>query len=191
MRVCLENGRARSDHFAPLAPRIARSADLLQPAVGGRQIRRGWQSSLSGGLPCAIDVEDQGVGSLPIPQPTWFLLLFQRSGHQVFQEERAQRLDRSLVEAGEKAGERRARRQSIPSEQSHEGAGKWLHALIERFQGAFRACRIAQQHSDKVYHLIVTEAATRKAHLLFYGGQHPLVFQEVRDHGHFPEPAGR
>jgi len=74
--VCLENRRARPDHFTLFASRIAWGAHLPQPAVGRRQIRRGWQSRFSGGLAGAIDIEDQGVGSLPIPQPTRFLLLF-------------------------------------------------------------------------------------------------------------------
>src|SRR5260221_14070779 len=46
LRVCLQNGRARADHFAPLAPRIARSADLIQSALGRRKIRCARQGSL-------------------------------------------------------------------------------------------------------------------------------------------------
>src|SRR5258708_39295192 len=41
MRVCLENGRARSDHFTSLASCIARGTDFVQAALCGWKIRRG------------------------------------------------------------------------------------------------------------------------------------------------------
>ncbi len=164
VRMCLENGRARPDHFAPFAPRIARSADLVQPAPCGWEIRSARQSSLAGGLSRAIDIEHQPMRSLPVPQPSCMLLLLQRPGYQIFEKQRAQGLDRSLIQSGKKTGERRASRQAIPPEQSHERIGKWLHALIERFECAFAADRIAQQHDHKVDEIIVSEAAARKTH---------------------------
>ncbi len=82
-------------------------------------------------------------------------------------------------------------RQAFPSEQGHERVGERLHALIERFKGAFATDRIPQQHSHKVDEVIVPEAATRKAHLLLQSQKHALAFQEMRDQGHFAEPAGR
>src|SRR5256885_17051337 len=74
----LQHGGARSDHFAPFAPKIAGSADLLQPALHGGEIRRAWQSALAGGVSRAIHIEDQVVCSLTIPQPTRLFLFHQR-----------------------------------------------------------------------------------------------------------------
>jgi hypothetical protein len=46
MGMGLQNGRARPDNLAPLAPCVARSADLVQSAVLGREIRRARQGAL-------------------------------------------------------------------------------------------------------------------------------------------------
>src|SRR5437879_7531889 len=133
----LQHGGARSDHFAPFAPKIAGSADLLQPALHGGEIRRAWQSALAGGLSRAIHIEDQGVCSLAIPQPTRLLLFHQRASQEILQKERAQSLDRGLVEGRQKAGERRAMRQALGCGQSHVGVGERRQARIERFQRPF------------------------------------------------------
>jgi len=107
------------------------------------------------------------------------------------QKQRTQSLNRGLVEGRQKARERRAVRQTFPSEQGHEWASEWLHALVERGKSRFAADGIPQQHRHKVDEIIVPETATRKAHLLLYRHKHALAFQEVRDHAHFAKPAGR
>src|SRR6266581_2980073 len=191
VRVCLENGRARPDHFAPLAPQIARSADLVQPTLGGWEIRCARQGSLAGGLSRPINIEHQVVCSLPVPQPTCFLLLLHRSCQEIFEKHRAQRLNRSLIQSGKKATQCRASGQAIPSEQRHERVGKRLQALVERFQRAFAADGIAQQHSHKVDELIASEAPTRKAHAFFNEREHTLVPQIVSYERHFAQPAWR
>src|SRR5947209_4385834 len=108
MRMGLQDGSPRAQHFASFAPEIARRADLAHAALRGRQIWRVRQSSLAGGLSRPIHIENLPPGSLPVPQPTRLLRLLQRSGHQVFEKDHAQRLDRLLVQAGEKARKRRA-----------------------------------------------------------------------------------
>jgi hypothetical protein len=133
--------------------------------AGGRSDVQG-KAAYAGSLPCAIDIEHQPIISLPIPQSPRLLLLLQRSGQQVFQKKRAESLDCGLVERCEKAGKRRAMRQSVPIKQGHERVGERLQALIERFEGAFATDRIAQQHGHKVDEIIVSEAAARKAHAL-------------------------
>jgi len=156
-----------------------------------RQISRLGQGGLSGGLSRAIHIEDVVVRSFAVPQPAWLFRTFQRASHQIFQKERTQSLDCGLVERRQKARERRAVRQTLPSEQGHEGASERLNALIERGQGRFAADGIPQQNCHKVAEIIVPETATRKAHLLLYRHKYALALQEVRDHAHFAEPAGR
>src|SRR6266496_930668 len=89
MRVCLENGRARSEHFTSLASCIARGTDFVQAALCGWKIRRAGQGSLAGGLSRAINIKYQPVRSLPVPQSTRFLPLLQRASQQIFQKESA------------------------------------------------------------------------------------------------------
>src|SRR6266516_6982838 len=48
MRMRLQNGRAGSDHFAPLGSEIPRSTDLTQSSLRGRTRIRLGQSSLAG-----------------------------------------------------------------------------------------------------------------------------------------------
>src|SRR6266702_4711411 len=72
MRVGLQQSGPRPEHFAPLASQIARSADLAQSALHGRQISRLGQGSLTGGLSRAIHIEDEVVRSLSVPEPAWF-----------------------------------------------------------------------------------------------------------------------
>src|SRR6266702_7261254 len=189
--VSLENGRARPDHFPPLAPGIARSTHLLQPTRCGGQIRCAGQSALAGSLSRAINIAHHGASSAPIPQSARLLLPLQRSGHEVFEKQGAQSLDRSLIQSGKEAGECRARGLAIAAEECHERFGKRLHTLIEGFQRAFEASRIPYEDRHKVDDLIVSEATTGKAYSLFYGRKDTLAFQNMRDHDHFPEPAGQ
>ena len=119
------------------------------------------------------------------------LLFVQRASQQIFQKERAQGLDRGLVKGGEKATECRTRRQTVASKERHERACPGLDLLVKGFQRPFAADGIAEEHRDKIDHLVATEAATGKAHLLFNGSKRTLAFEVVSHHRHFPEPAGR
>ena len=166
MGMRLQERRPGSHDLPSFAPGVAGSTDLAQSALCSRTIRGVRQRSLAGSFSCAIHIEDHIVCPLPIPESTDFLRAFQRASQQVFEKERAQSLHCGLVKGREKAGECRAMRQAFPSEQSHERVGERLHTLIERFNGAFAADRIPQQHRYKVDKIIVPEAAACKAHLL-------------------------
>src|SRR5207237_3789161 len=100
-------------------------------------------------------------------------------------------IDRRCIQRGMEAVEGRARWQANAAEQCHDRFGKRLHTLIEGFQRAFEASRIPHEDSHKVDDLIVSEAATGKAYSLFYGRKDTLAFQNMREHDHFPEPAGQ
>lgn len=161
MGMGLQEGSARPEHFAPLASEIARSADFTQAALHRRQISRLGHGGLSGGLSCAIHIEDEPMASFAIPQPAWLFRTFQRASHHIFQKERTQSLDCGLVERREIARERRAVRQAFPSEQGHEGVSERLNALIERCQSHFAADGIPQQNCHKVDEIIMPETPTR------------------------------
>jgi len=66
-----------------------------------------------------------------------------------------------------------------------------LQAFIERFVGALTTDRIAEQHRDKIDHLVMSEAATGKMYLLFKSSKHALAFEVVGDQSHLSKPGGR
>src|SRR6266568_1738791 len=128
---------------------------------------------------------------LPIPQPSWFFL-GERTAAEILKKQLPQCLDGCLFKGCQEATQRRARRQSVPSEQGHEGGSKGLYPLIKGLQGLFATDGIAQQHGDKVNDLIASEAAARKTHAVLNGSQHckryhkrgPLAIPKV---SHFPQ----
>jgi hypothetical protein len=50
-----------------------------------------------------------------------------------------------------------------------------LEVLIKGFQRSFAADSITEENGHKIDHLVASETAAGKAHLLFYGGKHPLT----------------
>jgi hypothetical protein len=58
------------------------------------------------GMPRAIHIEDQLLCSLPVPQSPCILFLLQGPGEQVFEKQRTQRLDWSLIQCCQKPAER-------------------------------------------------------------------------------------
>src|SRR5712691_11090860 len=69
----------------------------------------------------------------------------------------SQGLDRSLVKRGQKAAERRTRRQAVAPEERHESRSPGLHLLVEGFERAFPTDGIANEHDDKIDHFIATD----------------------------------
>jgi hypothetical protein len=66
-----------------------------------------------------------------------------------------------------------------------------VHSLVERFQRAFTAERVAEEDGEKVDHLVVTEAPPHKMHTLSDLGQ-DIVLAKVRCQQHdFSEPGRR
>ena len=175
MSMSLQDGGTRSHNFPPFASGVAGGTQGAQAPLWHRPIRCLWQSALAGCLSRAIHIENEEVVPLPIPQSTWMLLFHQRTSQQIFQNKGSQGLDRSLIKRREKAAECRTGRQTVASKERHERVCPGLHPLVKAFQRPFGACRIAEEHGDKINHLVPPEAATSKAHLLFNGSKHPLV----------------
>lgn len=63
--------------FPAFAPRVAGGTERAQAPPGGRLIQGFRQSTLAGCEASAIDVEDEEVVALSVPQSSW-LLLFRR-----------------------------------------------------------------------------------------------------------------
>ena len=108
MGMGLEYGGPRPNGFPSLAPEIAWSTHFIQSTLCWWEIRGTGQSALASGLSRAIYVEDEPLCSLPVPQPSRLFLLLQRASKQVFEKHGTQRLNRCLIERGEKATECRA-----------------------------------------------------------------------------------
>jgi hypothetical protein len=130
---------------------------------------------LAGRLARASHIENEEVVPVPVPQSTWMLLFPQRTSQQLVQKKASQGLDRSLIQRGEKAAERRTGRQTVAPTERHERVCPGLQPFVKAFQRPFAADGIAEQHGDKINHLVTPEAATSKAHLLCNGCKHPLV----------------
>jgi hypothetical protein len=91
------------------------------------------------------------------------------------QKKGSQGLNRGLVQRGEKATERRTGRQAVAPKERHERACPGLESFVKVFQRPFTADGIADKHGDKIDYLVMSEAATSKAHLLFNGCKHALA----------------
>jgi hypothetical protein len=186
----LRDGRTRPDDLPTLAPGVAWCTHSTQPPLGCRQFRRLWQSTLARGLARAIDVEDDSLSACSITQPACLPLFTQRARQPIFNKERAQGFDSSLGETGKKATKRGARWQLLSSEEGHEASGKGLQALVVGFERSLTADSVAQQHRDKVDHLIAPEAVTGKTHTLTDGIKDTLSPKIVDNEGNFPQPTG-
>jgi hypothetical protein len=121
---------------------------------------------LAGCLARPIHIKDEEVVPLPVEQPAWLLLFFQRTSEQIFEKQGAQGLDCALIKSREKARERRTSRQTISSEERHECALPRLETLVEAFQRSFTTDGIAEEYGEKIDELVPSEATTSKAHLL-------------------------
>ena len=73
--MSLADDRARPHHLPTLAPRVARSTHVIQPAKGWRQLVGLRQSSLAGRLPRPIDVKDHPAVTFSIHQLSGLLLV--------------------------------------------------------------------------------------------------------------------
>ena len=68
MGMGLQERSAGPHDFPPLAPRVDRGTDRLQPPLWRGQIQPLRQSTLACGLPGAVQIEDYPALSLPVPQ---------------------------------------------------------------------------------------------------------------------------
>jgi hypothetical protein len=130
---------------------------------------------LAGRLARAIDVEDEEVVPLSVPQSSWLLLFHEGASEQILEKEGSQGLNWGLIKRGEKATERRTCRQAISSKECHERAYPGLDPLVKGFQRPFATDCIAEEHGEKIDHFVTPEAEVAKAHLLFNGGKHAMA----------------
>src|SRR6266571_4812879 len=144
MGMGLQDGGAGADDFPSLAPSVARGTQRAQAPLGSRPIQCFRQGTLAGRLSRAINVEDEQVVPLSVPQSARLLLLHEGTSQQILEKQRAQRLNRRLIEAAEKAAERRTRRQPVASEERHERACPGQEPLVKGFQRPFAADGIAE-----------------------------------------------
>src|SRR5512146_30916 len=70
VRMDLEHRGPGSNNLPALASGVARGTDLIQPSLCRWEIGGGWQGTLAGRDPCAINVEDEPLVALPIPHPS-------------------------------------------------------------------------------------------------------------------------
>src|SRR5205807_688762 len=166
MGMGLQDRSASSHDFPALAPGVAGGTQRTQAPLSSRPIWSLGQGPLAGCLARPINIEDQPLSPCSICQPACLLFFLQRASEQIFKKKRAQSFNRSLIERGEKTRERRAGWQAVASEQGHERAFPGLETLVKAFQRSLTADRIAEEHREKIDHLIAPEAATGKAHLL-------------------------
>src|SRR5207249_5006577 len=62
--------------------------------------------------------------------------------------------------------EGRASWELVTFKQGHQSDLEGLEPLVERFQGAFPTDRVAQEHREKIKHLVASHAPSCKAHTL-------------------------
>jgi hypothetical protein len=122
---------------------------------------------LPSGFPRPIDVKDNVVISLTIPQPSRMLLFDHRASEQIVQKHGSQGFDRGLIQRGEKATERRAGWKLVTPEECHERACPGLKPFVKRFERSFATHGIAKKHGNKIDQFVMSETAASKAHLFF------------------------
>src|SRR5229473_1721792 len=187
MGMGLQERRAGADHLSTLAPRVARGTDRSETPLWRGQIRTLRQGTLSCSLSRSVQIEDHPPVSLPIPQTT-YTLGGSRAGQRVLQKHTPQRFYTRLVQGGKKTAERRAMRQLSASEQSHKRRRKRLQALVIGRQRRFSAECVADQHDEKVDHLIGPEPFAGETHTLRDVRKQALTGQGVGDEGNFAKP---
>ncbi len=99
----LRNDCARTDDFSPLAPGVASSTDIIQPAEGLGQVIGLWQRALTGRFPCAIKIEDHPLAARSIHQVPDLVLVGKWATEEVLQKERAEGFDGFLGQCCQKA----------------------------------------------------------------------------------------
>ncbi len=57
---------------------------------------------------------------------------------------------------------------------------------MKGLQGSFSAHGVAQQHHDKINHLVVPHPSARKAHSLLDGFLEAKLAEHMSQNGHFP-----
>jgi len=137
----------------------------------------------------AINIHDEPVLALTVPQSTWWKALA-RSHDQIFEKQRTPRLDRWLIQGSKKTTERGAMGQGLSAEESHKGRCKRGESLIKRQQGWFCTHHISDEHGDKINHLIGAESRACKTDLSLDGLEQTACSEELCHDRYLTEPAG-
>src|SRR5512135_220262 len=106
--VGLADDRARPYHLPALAPSVARSTHLIQPAKGLRQVFRLRQRPLPSGFTRAINVENNPRVVRSIHQTSDLLFMRERATEQIIEKEGAQGFNGRFSQRCQKAREGRA-----------------------------------------------------------------------------------
>ncbi len=187
--VSLQHRRSGPSHLPSLAPQISRSTDPVKASMGRGKFGNRGQGSLSCRLFGAINIDDEPVLTLTIPQSPWRKGLA-RSPDQIFEKQCTQRLDRWLIQGSEKTTERGAMGQGLSTEECHKGRCKRGEALIKRQKGGFCTHHISDEHGDKIYHLIGAESWACKTHLSLDGLEQTARREELCYDRYLSKPAG-
>src|SRR5215470_10499575 len=161
MRMCLEHDGSRSDDFPSSTSQVPWRADPIKPAVSSWKLWRVGQRPLPGSLPGPIDIDDEPMLVLTIPDPAWWGSE-RRSRDQVFLKDNAERLDCWLVQSGQKTAERRAMWEVIPAKERHEGVRKRQKTCVKSLKCRFSREGVTDEDGEKIDDLIRSEPWTSK-----------------------------
>ena len=95
-----------------------------------------------------------------------------------------------MIKGRQKAGQRGGMRQVRSPKQRHERLGKRKKSLMKGLQSSFPAHGVAEEHHDKINHLIVPHTSARKPHALLDGTLQTQLAEHMSQNGHFPKPRG-
>src|SRR5260370_8813951 len=161
--VGLRDNGARADDLPALAPRVARSTDLIQATLWCRQFLFLRPRPLPSGFPRPINVKDHAGVSCSINKGAGVSRFVQRAREQIGEKEGAQGFGGLQAHARQKARERRAGGQVLAVEQVHEGLRKGGEPLVKLLQGAFATDGGAEEHGRKLDSLVQPKVAANKA----------------------------
>ncbi len=133
----------QTDDLPALAPRVARSTDLIQATLWCRQFLCLRPRPLPGGFPRPINVKDHAGVSCSINKSAGVSLFVQRAREQIGEKEGAQGFGGFKAHTRKIARECRAGGQFLAVEQGHEGLRKGEEPLVKLLQGAFATDGVA------------------------------------------------
>ncbi len=76
-------------------------------------------------------------------------------------------------------------RQLCSAKKRHERGGKQKQSLIKGLEGLFPAHGVANEHHNKINHLVVTHTSTSKAHSLLDGFLQAKAVEHMSQNGYF------
>jgi hypothetical protein len=79
-------------------------------------------------------------------------------------------------------------RQLVSTEQGHERLSKWQQPFVKRQQSRFARKGIADQHSDKIDHIVVAKAGAGETHPVLDCVEDSRMCENLRKGGHFSHP---